>query len=667
MTLIPLQGHVSEETAYLQDDYPYGNYRCQRRIWVETATKGSKKGQMRAVFQTCNPKTGRWNSPHPDQYYDFVLLMHNTDNDHIEPEILTIYTADSTIAHFNNFHAAYYQQLNKENQKVVDHVGTSIATRKNTSRVFLSEAQPHQGDRLEVEIGYRYEKDVGLVRDLAVSWVGKGNLAAIPVVSAQKYHPQKGFLYDLLYEIPEDVEREAREIAGQKIARSRESLFVDHPEPSVAELREAVADGLNTISKLTEHFYGQEDYDDTKVPSPLAIVSHRVRIDLLGGYPAYVIDDEGIIVLEEEHLARGKPTAIAESPAIEEVGDLSGFDDEMDEFDGDGDHGAAEVDPDLAAAWKSSTDDEPEEDEDSDGDLDKLDEVARYYEIVAYAAPSPEKLTAKKAIEVLEFNHNNDALEGFKSWLLEQKLKPEAKKAIEGWSAPSDQPFEVVVEQDVSNVSNEPAPKKGKKAKAAKVEKVEAIAPASKLKAEPKPEVPVTASEPVHWKMKQAIAPEDQDAILETLLGLAEEELIRRVFEPVGEVKPASGKKGKKGDRPPLPAPKGKGKLLAPAEQAEINKQTYAEMGAFIASVDAVGPTKAGAAIGIGETTASQRKRTWNAYLHGSPRIKEWFDSGYISWSQIYAERGDVAAVETALIAKMQKRGVLPPGVEPPF
>lgn len=73
-----LHGHTSQETAYLQDDYPYGRQlRCQRRIWLEEATKGAARGQFRFVTQTSNPKRNNdWNNkPHPSTYLDWAVLI----------------------------------------------------------------------------------------------------------------------------------------------------------------------------------------------------------------------------------------------------------------------------------------------------------------------------------------------------------------------------------------------------------------------------------------------------------------------------------------------------------------------------------------------------------------------------------------------------------------
>lgn len=69
-----LRGHVSPETAYVVDDYPYGfRLRCKIRYWVES---NGKKGS-RVASQTTNPKVpGRevWNRPKYSTYSDLVFL-----------------------------------------------------------------------------------------------------------------------------------------------------------------------------------------------------------------------------------------------------------------------------------------------------------------------------------------------------------------------------------------------------------------------------------------------------------------------------------------------------------------------------------------------------------------------------------------------------------------
>lgn len=81
-----LTGHVSPETAYVVDDYPYGRVlRCKIRYWIETATKGAKKDQQRFVSQTTNPKKAGepWNKPHPGTYASLQVLYLDED-DHVQ-------------------------------------------------------------------------------------------------------------------------------------------------------------------------------------------------------------------------------------------------------------------------------------------------------------------------------------------------------------------------------------------------------------------------------------------------------------------------------------------------------------------------------------------------------------------------------------------------------
>ncbi len=65
--MIPIKGAVSEATAYLIKDYPYGfTLRCQKKVWIET---DPKHGQ-RIVEMTSNPKRPGlvWNTPKKSTY-----------------------------------------------------------------------------------------------------------------------------------------------------------------------------------------------------------------------------------------------------------------------------------------------------------------------------------------------------------------------------------------------------------------------------------------------------------------------------------------------------------------------------------------------------------------------------------------------------------------------
>lgn len=80
---ILMTGHVNAETAHVVEDYPYGRHeRTQKRMWVERAVKGAKKGQERGVYQTYDPKRSdpaagsfKWNKPKEGQYSDRVFLF----------------------------------------------------------------------------------------------------------------------------------------------------------------------------------------------------------------------------------------------------------------------------------------------------------------------------------------------------------------------------------------------------------------------------------------------------------------------------------------------------------------------------------------------------------------------------------------------------------------
>jgi hypothetical protein len=85
-----LTGHVSPETAYVVDDYPYGfRLRCKIRYWLEFAPK---KG-FRLVSQTSNPKRGNvWNKPKASTYCRFGGAMYLNAEGHVAWAGLTEYT-----------------------------------------------------------------------------------------------------------------------------------------------------------------------------------------------------------------------------------------------------------------------------------------------------------------------------------------------------------------------------------------------------------------------------------------------------------------------------------------------------------------------------------------------------------------------------------------------
>ena len=67
-----LSGHISSETAFIIEDYPYGyNLRCQKRVWLEINDRGT-----RLCAQTNNPKkNGIWNAVKKSTYSLFGVLL----------------------------------------------------------------------------------------------------------------------------------------------------------------------------------------------------------------------------------------------------------------------------------------------------------------------------------------------------------------------------------------------------------------------------------------------------------------------------------------------------------------------------------------------------------------------------------------------------------------
>jgi hypothetical protein len=93
--MIPLYGHVSEETARLVNDYPYGNKRCQIKFWIEENNRG-----FRFVSQTENPKTLRWNNPRHGTYCLMGMAMFIDDKGHVNHKALTEYSSVDEILTF---------------------------------------------------------------------------------------------------------------------------------------------------------------------------------------------------------------------------------------------------------------------------------------------------------------------------------------------------------------------------------------------------------------------------------------------------------------------------------------------------------------------------------------------------------------------------------------
>src|SRR5262245_28609114 len=96
-----LKGHISPETAYVVDDYPYGfRLRCSIRDWIEYKPSHG----CRFMSQTTNPKrlssdrSAMWNKPKGGTYCRFGMAMYLDANGHVQSVGLTEYS-DSNEAH----------------------------------------------------------------------------------------------------------------------------------------------------------------------------------------------------------------------------------------------------------------------------------------------------------------------------------------------------------------------------------------------------------------------------------------------------------------------------------------------------------------------------------------------------------------------------------------
>lgn len=86
-----LSGHVSPETAYLVEDYPYGfRLRCKIRYWME---HDIKKGS-RFCSQTTDPRRSfeHWNAPKKSTYSKFGGAMYLDQQNHVEWTGVSEYT-----------------------------------------------------------------------------------------------------------------------------------------------------------------------------------------------------------------------------------------------------------------------------------------------------------------------------------------------------------------------------------------------------------------------------------------------------------------------------------------------------------------------------------------------------------------------------------------------
>lgn len=129
-----LAGHVSQETAYVVTDYPYGRLHAEMRFWVET----KEKNGQRLMMQSVNPKTGRVNKPHASTYSELMCLFVNNDNGHCENARLSLYESK---ADCDLFETTFGQVMTEWQKKHLAAMRVFLISRSPTSYYEMNDKQ----------------------------------------------------------------------------------------------------------------------------------------------------------------------------------------------------------------------------------------------------------------------------------------------------------------------------------------------------------------------------------------------------------------------------------------------------------------------------------------------------------------------------------------------
>lgn len=138
-----LLGHTCQDNAFIVENYPYGYVlKCRIRYWIETAEKGSKKGEMRVVSQTTNPKRGPpdyWNKPNAGIYCPLLILVQREDNSHVESRGVSLWSKPEDFEAFNTILSSFDRSNPVELQHALKIQERFHGLRK-VSRVYNKEA-----------------------------------------------------------------------------------------------------------------------------------------------------------------------------------------------------------------------------------------------------------------------------------------------------------------------------------------------------------------------------------------------------------------------------------------------------------------------------------------------------------------------------------------------
>jgi hypothetical protein len=183
-----LYGHVSPETAYLVEDYPYGRrLRCRIRYWIDTAATGAYRGWQRLLHQTTDPRRPGhpWNSPRGSTYA-LRTWMYLDNQDHVQHTGLSQYGLDPHRDAWFRL-TGIYQQLGDEDRRIYD---TLLATSRADSQpwqrwedivTFLAEHLATHGQTPPVDNGF-------IERDGRPFYVGADAYATAVAVAHARLH-----------------------------------------------------------------------------------------------------------------------------------------------------------------------------------------------------------------------------------------------------------------------------------------------------------------------------------------------------------------------------------------------------------------------------------------------------------------------------------------------
>ncbi|MGB3203710.1 MAG: hypothetical protein WBB28_01840 [Crinalium sp.] len=145
-----LDGHVSFDSAYIIQDYPYGrSLRCKRACWLEQATKGAKAELFRFMACTTDPKrtTEVWNKPKASTYGAFSLMYIDEETGHLHHAGIGEYPWEE---HWESFSAKWRNLMPEEMRLRFDEImSKSIKRSQAINAVYAAATERAKARKIE--------------------------------------------------------------------------------------------------------------------------------------------------------------------------------------------------------------------------------------------------------------------------------------------------------------------------------------------------------------------------------------------------------------------------------------------------------------------------------------------------------------------------------------